>query len=341
MEISGLLVKVRGDAASAKAGFANAVGADSMEPILTIPANAAAAGSHGFGASTGSMWFRIGRGDEANPWDAAHRLLLRKGSAFAANGAAGIEVVEPDIEQDWLRAPTEPGGDMGLAKACTFHQQDGAGGKAVSPSGNAWNIQGAYSQLQQARGQVSAEELRQVVVAHLDTGYDPDHATRPLFLDLERQRNFRDKDRPKDASDQTPDGLAIVRNQGHGTATLALLAGNKLDGSAPSWPDFRDFIGGAPGVTVIPIRIADWVVRFSTSTMVQGFQHAIDMEANVLCRCSRTLDCKESRDAAQVQPTVDACRSCTASSVQLGQQVNRQDGRRRDLREDWSRRHAS
>ena len=76
--------------------------------------------------------------------------------------------------------------------------------------------------------------------------------------------------------------MEAIRNRGHGTATLALLAGNQLDGTSPSWPDFREFIGGAPYARVIPVRIADWVVRFSTGTMVEGIGYAISKGAHVL-----------------------------------------------------------
>lgn len=73
-----------------------------------------------------------------------------------------------------------------------------------------------------------------------------------------------------------------MRNRGHGTATLALLAGNELNGQATGWPQFTGPLGGAPYARIIPIRIADWVVRFSTSTMVEGFEHAQRSGAHVL-----------------------------------------------------------
>ena len=76
--------------------------------------------------------------------------------------------------------------------------------------------------------------------------------------------------------------MTFIRNRGHGTATLALLAGNRLDGTSPHWPGFTDFLGGAPLAQVIPIRIADWVVRFSVGSMVQGFDHARRSGAHVL-----------------------------------------------------------
>ncbi|WP_442859485.1 S8 family serine peptidase [Bosea sp. Tri-49] len=41
-------------------------------------------------------------------------------------------------------------------------------------------------------------------------------------------------------------------------------------------------MGGAPEVSVLPIRIADWVVRYRTGTMAQGFDYALGRGAHVL-----------------------------------------------------------
>src|SRR5262249_36614361 len=72
------------------------------------------------------------------------------------------------------------------------------------------------------------------------------------------------------------------RNRGHGTGTLSLLAGNVLDGGTPGWGGFEAAVGGAPLAAIIPIRIADWVVRLTTSTMVKGIEHARANNAHVL-----------------------------------------------------------
>ena len=280
-----LLVKVRGDgqafAATARTAF-GAAGIE-VEPILSVPAPAAGPGAAA-GPAQGSTWLRVGTAMvEENPWDAAHRLVA-PGSAFAAAGAAGIEAVEPDFAQEWPLPPdVDQGQALAAADRCVFTDQDGGGGKARGP-GLAWNQGDAFSELSKARDQFGAtleQKLGQIVIAHLDTGYDPNHVTRPLKLDTQRQRNFVDAATPTDATDRTPPGAGL-QNRGHGTATLALLAGNRLDGTSPSWPGYTGFMGGAPYAQVIPIRIADWVVRFTTSTMVQGFDHARQSGAHVL-----------------------------------------------------------
>jgi hypothetical protein len=281
-----LLVKVRGDGKAFAAAARTAFGAAGIEvePILSVPASAAAPGAAA-GPAQGSTWLRVGTAmAEENPWDAAHRLVA-PGSAFAAAGAAGIEAVEPDFVQEWPLPPdVERGaGVAAAADRCVFSDQDDRGGQARGP-GLAWNQGDAFSELSKARDHFGADleqKLGQIVIAHLDTGYDRNHVTKPLKLDTQRQRNFVDAATPTDATDRTPPGAGL-QNRGHGTATLALLAGNRLDGTSPSWPGYTGFMGGAPYAQVIPIRIADWVVRFTTSTMVQGLDHARQSGAHVL-----------------------------------------------------------
>lgn len=274
-----LLVKVRGSLSSGQlSGFA-ATSGSAAQPILQLPANAAAQGGTALAGNQGATWYRAPIQPGANPWDAAHAMLA-PGSAFGAAGGAQVEFVEPDVEQAWFT--DDPGQTQALSTAaCVFHPQDATNRKGTSSAGNDWHLQNQYSQLGTARSRVAPDKQRAIKIAHLDTGYDPKHASLPLNLDTENQRNFRDPQYPYNAADRTPNGWKAARNQGHGHATLTLLAGNQI-GNAPAAQAFPGHIGGAPFATVIPIRIADWVVRFSTGTMVQGFQHAVEVGADVL-----------------------------------------------------------
>jgi len=66
------------------------------------------------------------------------------------------------------------------------------------------------------------------------------------------QRNFVDDGQPiNDASDPYDRGL--FKNPGHGTATIAILAGGRLSGMTPP-ADTGDFLGGSPLAGVIPVR---------------------------------------------------------------------------------------
>ncbi len=68
---------------------------------------------------------------------------------------------------------------------------------------------------------------------------------------------------------------------GHGTATIALLAGNRV--KPPLVPrGFDDFLGGAPFAEVVPIRIASSVIHFYTSAMAMGIDYAVDAGCHVV-----------------------------------------------------------
>ena len=286
-EARGLLVKVRGNGKAFAGAAARSFGAAAVEiePILQVPAQPAGR-ARGVAAARSATWLRMRTmaPDAANAWDLAHELLA-PGGPFAAADGHNIEAVEPDLEQGWLHTDASPDGAMRVARSreelCTVDAQDGDGGKATGP-GLAWNLRGDFSGLADARTRVG-RKLEKVLIAHLDTGFDPNHVTLPANLRRDLQRNFvKDDGTPDDASDQTPDEMKLVNTRGHGSGTLSLLAGNRLDGTSPGWPGFKDFVGGAPLAQIMPVRIANWVVRLTTGTMVQGFSYAREKGAHVL-----------------------------------------------------------
>ena len=282
--MAGILVKVKGDGAALTAAAQRLFGATpvEIEPILRVPAPAV-----GIGIAPGqdSTWLRVtAPAGESNAWDQAHGVL----AAPFAMGPAAIEAVEPNIDQQWLWRPKDTAGGaegFGIAAAsetdfCAFENQTSAGGEARGP-GPVWNLGEAFSQLKKARDQVGAKQAL-IRIVHLDTGYDPQHATKPKNLLAELQRNFVDRDDPNNAADRVPPGRKLIRNRGHGTGTLSLLAGNMIAEDTPGLDGFHDFLGGAPEAGIIAVRIADWVVRLTTSTMVQGIDYAREQGAHVL-----------------------------------------------------------
>ncbi len=197
-------------------------------------------------------------------------------------------------------APAKDSAAVDKEKFCAFDPQDEAGRQVAGP-GLAWNSGKDFSELKTARERVG-DKLAAIMIAHLDTGFDPDHITRPVNLaGRDLQRNFVDDGFPvDDASDHTPAGMEFMRSRGHGTGTLSLLAGNKLDGTSPGWSGFVDFVGAAPTAKIVAVRIADWVVRFTISTMVQGFDHARAKGAHVLSMSMGGLSSQALVDAVNV-----------------------------------------
>jgi hypothetical protein len=283
VDTAGLLIKVRGDGAGFAANkHSLSLDRDELQPILTLPSEAG--GGLGLAADRGATWFKTGAGvrNSDNPWDDAHAIVDR-GQAFAAAGGPEVLAVEPDLVQQWDYKDRT--GDRGMAASaspvCAFDSQDPGGGRAVGP-GVAWNAGTAFSQFAAARTTVGDKQAN-ITIAHLDTGFDPAHQTKPRgIVNQPLWRNFvNDGHGPNDAVDHAPNGT-LTSNRGHGTGTLSLLAGNSLDGTSPSWPGYTDFVGGAPLARIIPVRIADWVVRFSVGTMVQGFDYARQQGVQVL-----------------------------------------------------------
>jgi hypothetical protein len=281
MRSRGVLVKVRGDGQGFAANAARQlkVSEHDCEVLLRIPPQAP---EPGMSASQGTSWVRLGvrgRGPREG-WDAAHRLFANT-SKFAASGDSAILSIEPDWEQQWSGSVRDPDAlSLTAVDRCAYGAQDAGGGRATG-NGNGWNFGSNFSQLALARAAVGDAQAK-VLIAHIDTGYDPHHITLPSNVVLELQKNFVKGEQLDDAVDRAPVEGGPLSNRGHGAATLALLAGGSLDGTSQGWEGFSDPIGGAPFARVVPIRIADGVARFTTSTMVKGFLHAIEIGADVI-----------------------------------------------------------
>ena len=195
-----------------------------------------------------------------NPWDACHALLDQ------GLGVAGGSVVlaEPDLEQTWLWT-TPNRQTLGIAGTCDSVPPN-SDVYAVGNT-NLWFADEAHSQLEQARSGVVAPDPatspRNIVrIAHLDTGYDDNHATKPRFLNTRLARNFVDADRPNDATDKPTAGINPMF--GHGTGTLSILAGKDIDGVS---------FGAAANLEIVPVRVANWVVLFSNSAIARAFDY--------------------------------------------------------------------
>ncbi|MFD2233344.1 S8 family serine peptidase [Phaeospirillum tilakii] len=279
-----LLVKVSGTGQAFTAGLnkTKALAGVKVETLLTLPGPAAA--GPGIAGATAATWLRVDPGGGGgNPWDQAH-AALDGGSSFALAGLPGLEAIEPDLAQHWGEPPPATPPALAAAEQPNFKPQTAEGGREIGgkdADSVGWHLDDAYSQLRQAREKVG-DRQKQILIAHLDTGYDPHHVTLPRGLETDLARNFvGDGFPPNDATDHAPEhGLLTTR--GHGTATLALLAGKALDGTTPGWKGWTEDLGGAPLARILPIRIADGVVRFTTGTMVQGFGHACAQGAHVL-----------------------------------------------------------
>src|SRR5262249_30363988 len=65
-------------------------------------------------------------------------------------------------------------------------------------------------------------------------------------------------------------------NPGHGTGTLSILAGAQFKFVASGY-QFDGVLGGAPDARIVPVRVGNSVVQFSTSSVARGISYAADL----------------------------------------------------------------
>lgn len=272
-----------------------------LEPLRT---SVQAGRQKGFAFDGSPQWFRVHSEAAASPWDQAHAQVA--GQLGIAE--SDVLFVEPDLEQRLYFDDTDESraGGLGVKGGCQPIPQDGSHNKAVG-DGNAWHLGAKYSELGKARDDVAFSDPR-TTVAHIDTGWSQ-HETKPKFLDEQHQRNFVDSDR-RDARD--PDNWVFpLDNSGHGTGTISILAGGQVSAIGQR-------LGGAPDARVVPLRIADSVVLWRTSSLAQAIMYASDIGCQVATLSMGGLPSRAWADAVDEAYEFGLCMVAAAGNRKLG-----------------------
>jgi hypothetical protein len=230
----------------------------------------------GFGFGQSEDWFLATTEGEVDPGDAWDECHARTNAFGAAAGT--VTYAEPDILQPFV---TDDGGVsqvIGLDSSVVPSSEEYWMADASIPHGTNfdWYLDDANSGLRSARNAIQTlPDQWQVRIGHLDTGYTDGHQLLPVRLDRQLQRSFVPGDNTQSAVD--PFKTGFMKNPGHGTGTLCLLAGGRLSGLGFTDENRADgdYLGGAPHATVIPVRIAPSVVLLYTSGFAQGLDYLL------------------------------------------------------------------
>jgi len=192
-----------------------------------------------------------------NPWDLAHAAARAAGYSFYA---------EPDLLQE-NRALIGVEPTKGLNPRWPPYGP-------VSPG---WHLSDDRTGFLSAHNTATGKGVR---IAHLDTGYWPFHKSAPKYVHPELGWDFYSNQ----PSTVDPGTGGLLNMPYHGMATMALLAGNKMD-LAFGGKQFNDYIGGAPESDVVPVRIGPSVIHLFTRTMAQGIDYALAPRGDPTKKC--------------------------------------------------------
>lgn len=214
--------------------------------------------------------------EEVRPiWDHAYKKyaeLLQQGK--------DVSFVEPDNVSTLYIAPeVEDGNRSGQPYLSTYPNPK----DAVQPF--IWHLDDDHSQLRRANKMVfpdfplsPANSGSLVRIAHIDTGIlslDEDkNPILPQYFDESLSRSFIDGNLiqgPMDTDNNTP-----FEQDGHGNATLAILAGNQVS-FKHTGNRYRGHFGAIPWARVSSLRISETVVLFSGRRFAEALRYAVDV----------------------------------------------------------------
>jgi hypothetical protein len=205
--------------------------------------------------------------DVSNDWDIAHNHL---------DTSVSKEFFEPDIEstlfEEQVSALKLKSSENGYLES--WPQPNETKDNLV------WYLNDNFSQLRKAKDEVVnkvGKENCKIKIAIIDTGYQVGHPALPQFLNS--GISFIKGEIGQPAIDKNAE--TIAEQNGHGTATMSILAGKEIDIQF-SGQSYKGDFGAIPFAEIIPIRICETVALIRTSAFVDAVEYAINQGCEVI-----------------------------------------------------------
>lgn len=203
-------------------------------------------------------------------WDTAYE-------AYLADPA--IEFAEPNLKSPYLN----PMPARSAAEEKNEYMKNWPP-PAATPNEFIWHLDDDHSQLRKAHDAVIAKygTAATVRIGHIDTGYIPEHPSTPANVLKDLGVSFVKKEFGKNKGiDKLKSGFPAEQD-GHGCATLALLAGKDVSES-DSYAGYKGLFGAVPFAEVVPIRICETVFNlFNANDVADGIDYAVDYGCEVI-----------------------------------------------------------
>jgi len=228
--------------------------------------------------------------DARNPWDVAHDMVRGKGPSGAQFSGPPDLYIEPDILIPSRVSPGPEAVMAELARGAAPPPPDVApylsGDKLkkdytpkIDPFSPAWHLGADYANFIGA-WQTHKNRGQNIRIAHLDTGFTDSQYSKPRNLRPEQGWNISDDNAVLVDGRHT----ALWDMPGHGTATLALLAGSTVSIKYDAGGEvYTGDLGGAPDAEIVPVLIGSSVIHLYTANVAQGLQYALSPNSGGPC----------------------------------------------------------
>jgi hypothetical protein len=207
--------------------------------------------------------------DVSNDWDIAHKHL---------DESMSKEFFEPDIESTMFE---EQVSSIKLKSSENGYLQSWPQPKETKYN-LVWYLNDNFSQLRRAKNEVInkvGKENCRIKIAIIDTGYQEGHPALPKGFDTPKGISFIKGEENKPAIDKN--AATFAEQNGHGTATMSILAGKEVDIQV-SGQSYKGEFGAIPFAEIIPIRICETVALIRTSAFVDAVEYAINQGCEVI-----------------------------------------------------------